>query len=87
MVTGFGLAVPPRSVNAHALTSNHITGTAVDMNITWTGTINIKNRLNQAVPITFMADVHSNRGFHAVGESYGVRKLVTDAPHWSQDGR
>ena len=87
MVTGFGLAVPPRSINAPALTSNHIVGTAIDMNIAWTGTITVKNRKNQDVALTFLADVNANKALHAVGESYGVRKLVTDAPHWSRDGR
>jgi hypothetical protein len=87
MVTGFGLAVPPASVNAPALTSNHIVGLAIDMEITWTGTITVKNKSNEDVRITFMRDVNANRALHAVGESYGVKKLVTDAPHWSHDGR
>src|SRR5262245_14874047 len=43
MVDGFGLAVPPASTNAPALTSNHIDGKAIDMKITWTGTIKVKN--------------------------------------------
>jgi hypothetical protein len=38
-VTGFGLAVPPKSDKTPSLTSNHITGRAIDMDITWTGTI------------------------------------------------
>jgi hypothetical protein len=87
MVTGFGLAVPPKSINAPALTSNHIVGTAIDMDIIWTGTIKVKNKQGQEVAIPFMRDVNANTLLHAVGESYGVRKLVTDAPHWSQNGR
>lgn len=87
MVDGFGLAVPPRSVNAPALTSNHITGQAVDMNITWTGTLNVKDKSGTTAAIPFMADVNANTALHAVGASYGVLKLVTDAPHWSFNGR
>ena len=87
MVDGFGLAVPPRSVNAPALTSNHITGQAIDMNITWTGTINITDKLGRITAIPFMADVNANRALHNVGASYGVLKLATDAPHWSVNGR
>lgn len=87
MVTGFGLAVPPRSVNPPATTSNHITGQAIDMDITWAGTIKVRDRQGNLVAITFMTDVNANTSLHAVGASYGVTKLATDAPHWSHDGR
>jgi len=40
--------------------------------------------LLQTIP--FMTDVNANTSLHAVGASYGVRKLATDAPHWSHDG-
>jgi len=86
MVAGFGLAVPPRSINPPALTSNHITGLAIDMDITWTGTINVKGKDAKDVAITFIPDVNANTRLHAVGASYGIRKLATDAPHWSHDG-
>jgi hypothetical protein len=86
MVTGFGLAVPPKSSNAPALTSNHIVGRAIDMDITWTGTINVKDKLGKSTPVTFMSNVNANTTLHALGASYGVRKLVTDAPHWSHNG-
>ena len=87
MVTGFGLAVPPKSINAPALTSNHITGHAIDMDITWTGTINVKDKLGKTTAIAFNGDVNGNKALHGVGASYGVKKLVTDAPHWSHHGR
>jgi hypothetical protein len=86
MVAGFGLAVPPKSINPPALTSNHITGLAIDMDITWTGTINVKGKDAKDVAITFIPDVNANTRLHAVGASYGIRKLATDAPHWSHDG-
>lgn len=87
MVAGFGLAVPPRSTNAPSLTSHHIAGKAIDMDITWTGKISVKNKQGKAVDVTFMANPNANAALHSVGESYGVKKLKTDAPHWSHDGR
>ena len=87
VVSGFGLAVPPRSTNAPALTSNHTAGQAIDMDITWSGTIQVKNKLGKNTPITFMSNVNANTALHALGASYGVLKLVTDAPHWSHNGR
>ena len=86
MVAGFGLAVPPKSINPPALTSNHITGLAIDMDITWTGTITVKDKQAKDVAIAFLSDVNTNTSLHAVGASFGVRKLATDAPHWSFDG-
>ena len=87
MINGFGLAVPPNSTNAPALNSNHIFGKAVDMTISWTGTIKVKDKDGTQESILFVNDVNSNTKLHAVGASYGVRKLATDAPHWSVDGR
>lgn len=87
MVTGFGLAMPPRSINPPSQTSNHISGTAIDMDVSWSGTIKVKDKQGKDVALAFMANPNANALLHAVGASYGVRKLVTDAPHWSQDGR
>jgi len=87
MVDGFGLAVPPKSTNAPALNSNHIAGKAIDMTITWKGTIKVKKKDNTEVSITYMANVNSNTNLHTVGASYGVKKLKTDAPHWSYNGK
>lgn len=86
MIDGFGLAVPPASTNAPALNSNHIAGNAIDMDITWQGTIKIKKKDGTQVSVAFMTDVNRNTELHAVGESYSVKKLTTDAPHWSVDG-
>jgi len=86
MIDGFGLAVPPANTNAPALNSNHILGRAIDMTITWAGTINIEKKDGTVEPVTFMSDVDKNTKLHTVGASYGVRKLSTDAPHWSDDG-
>lgn len=87
MVTGFGLAVPPRSINPPSLISNHISGKAIDMTIKWTGTIKVKKKGGTEVSLIFKSNVNNNTELHKVGESYGVKKLKTDAPHWSFNGR
>ena len=87
MVDGFGLAVPPKSTNAPALNSNHITGKAIDMTIKWTGTIKTKKKDNTEVSVTYMSNVNANTTLHTIGASYGVKKLKTDAPHWSYNGK
>jgi hypothetical protein len=86
MIDGFHLAVPPTSTNAPALNSNHIAGKAIDMAITWKDTIKIKKKDGTEESVTFMDDVNQNTKLHAVGESYGLKKLTSDAPHWSVDG-
>jgi hypothetical protein len=87
MVTGFGLAVPPRSTVPPSLTSNHITGKAIDMDITWVGTKKFKKKDGTEVEVTYMQNVNANTKLHQVGESYGVKKHKSDAPHWSHNGR
>ncbi len=86
MVDGFGLAVPPNSTVAPALTSNHIAGKAIDMDITWTGTLKVKNKDGTVAQVPYMSNANHNKKLHAVGATYGVKKLTTDAPHWSSDG-
>ena len=86
MVNGFGLAVPPKSTNPPSKSSNHTEGTAIDMTISWTGTIQVKKKDNTVVALPFNANVNANTALHDVSASYGVRKLATDAPHWSADG-
>jgi hypothetical protein len=86
MIDHFGLAVPPNSTNAPALDSVHISGKAVDMDITWSGTIKIKKKDGSEQSVTFMDNVNKNSKLHDVGATYGVKKLTTDAPHWSING-
>lgn len=86
MVDGFGLAVPPKSKVAPSLTSNHIAGKAIDMEVTWTGELKVEKKDGTVVTVPYTANPNHNPKLHAVGESYGVRKLKTDAPHWSHDG-
>lgn len=87
MVNGFGLATPPRSINPPSLTSNHINGKAVDMTIKWAGTIKVKKKNGIVVSVTYSQNVNTNITLQSVGDSYGVKKLKTDAPHWSYNGR
>ncbi len=86
MIDGFGLALPPNSTNPPALLTNHTPGKAIDMNITWIGTMRIKKKDGTEEAVLFMNYVNKNTKLHAVGASYGVKKLKTDAPHWSLDG-
>lgn len=87
MVLGFGLAVPPNSNVAPSLTSNHITGNAVDMSITWKGTIQVPLKNGKLVAITYTPNPNTNKKLHLVGASYGVKKHTRDKPHWSIDGK
>jgi hypothetical protein len=80
MVDYFWLAHRP------SLNSRHIDGRAIDMHITWTGKLKIVDGKGKTRTISAPRNGAENRALHAVGASYGVRKLVTDAPHWSSDG-
>lgn len=74
---------------APALASNHISGTAVDMAISWNGNLAIKRRDGSQVQIASLPRTGMNPDLKAVGASYGVIKFVggaSDMPHWSADG-
>ncbi|GAA4360046.1 hypothetical protein [Kangiella marina] len=87
MVRGFGLAVPPRSVFPPSLSSNHIQGKAIDMTINWKNNLKVKKKDGTVMTIAYMQNVNGNSMLHKLGESYGVKKLKSDAPHWSYNGR
>ena len=87
MIQGFGLAVPPKSTVAPALSSNHIAGKAIDMDITWKGTISVAKKDGKKVDVVYSSLVNGNKKLHEVGASYSVKKHFSDAPHWSVDGR
>jgi len=74
MVTGFGIVFPP------ALISRHTERAAVDISITGIIGRTIKDASGQDVLIHHMSDLFP------VGASYGARKLVSDPPHWSDNG-
>ena len=68
-----------------SLTSRHILGLAVDMTISWAGTIKVKNGAGKDVPLPPPANA-SNPALLAIGASHGVLKLASDPPHWSDNG-
>jgi hypothetical protein len=81
MVDLFDIAYEP------ALTSRHIQGRAIDMTISWAGTLRIKDKAGRAHSLGAPRTGDANPELHAVGASYGVIKLLSDPPHWSDDGR
>jgi len=86
MISGFDLAVPPHSMVAPSMVSNHIAGKAIDMDITWTGTVNVKKKDGTLVEVPYLSNPNTNVKLHQVGASYGVKKLTSDKPHWSHNG-
>lgn len=80
MVRAYGIAFPP------SLKSRHTQGLAIDMTLTWAGTIKIKDATGAVKAIGAPRSGQTNTALHRVGASYGVIKLVSDPPHWSSDG-
>jgi hypothetical protein len=86
MVVGYSISnlqVPP------ALNSNHIQGKALDMVVSWNGTLSIKDKTGAVQHITTAPRDGTNAHLINVGETYGVHHLVdvmADPPHWSFDG-
>lgn len=70
-----------------SLTSRHVKGKAVDMNIAWSGTISIKDANGNRIALGKPNNGEQNLTLHSIGASYGVFKLLSDPPHWSIDGR
>lgn len=80
MVDLFGLA------HDAALNSRHIQGLAIDMNLTWRGTVCIRDKTGEMIEIDGRIEAGKNLSLHNVGASFEVYKLVSDPPHWSADG-
>ncbi len=80
MVDAYDIAYEP------ALTSRHTEGNAIDMSVSWTGDLKIKDGGGKDVTIKTGNKDGSNTQLHTVGKSYGVVKLLSDPPHWSSDG-
>lgn len=80
MVAAYGIAFKP------SLTSHHTRGLAIDMTITWAGVLKIKDAAGNVRSIGAPRNGKQNQTLHAVGSTYGVIKLVSDPPHWSNDG-
>jgi hypothetical protein len=79
----FGLKFKP------ALTSNHIRGLAIDMNITWRERLVL--RRGDRVIATIEEGPRNgadNQQLHEAGaDGFSVFKLKSDPPHWSINGR
>ena len=69
-----------------ALVSRHTQRRAIDMTIAWQGTLHITDFDGAAHAIASSPHNGSNPELIAVGRSFGVIKLVSDPPHWSDDG-
>lgn len=82
MVNLFGMA------HIGALSSNHVRGKAIDMNISWKDTLVLRRPAPLLVRIESRPRTGQNRELHEIGATvFGVRKLVSDPPHWSYNGR
>lgn len=80
MVDCFGIAFQP------ALTSLHIEGRAIDMTIGWNGTLKIKDAAGKEQSLGAPRTGDANTDLHKVGASYKLIKLLSDPPHWSDNG-
>ncbi len=80
MVDLFGIAFQP------SLTSLHIEGRAIDMTIGWTGTVKVRDKSGSPRTVSTPRSGNTNKDLHAIGKTYGVIKLVSDPPHWSDNG-
>jgi hypothetical protein len=80
MVNAYGIVYRP------ALSSMHTARLAIDMTITWDGTLSIKNEQGKTVKITSGPKTGQNSKLVEVGKSFGVIKLLSDPPHWSSNG-
>lgn len=88
MIAGFRIGhlvnTPP------ALDTLHSHGEAIDMSISWSGTLRIRNRADAVIEIASVPRDGMNAGLRAVGASFGVLKYIRgsrDRPHWSSTGR
>jgi len=69
-----------------SLTSLHIFGKAIDMSIEWNGALAIKQKNGTRKRIRSLPRTGLNHDLWAVGATYGVLKLPSDAPHWLNTG-
>jgi len=87
MVAAFGMSGLRA---APALASLHIDGRAIDMTISWRGTVRIRDANGKEVVLDRLPRSGMNPQLIAVGATYGVIKFVggsSDKPHWSATGR
>lgn len=82
MVMAYHLVYSP------ALQSRHTQRKAIDMNISWAGTISVRAANGVIVQVNGVNTPRngSNPNIISVGRSFGVIKLLGDIPHFSCDG-
>ena len=80
MVSGYAIKYPA------VLVSRHTQRRAIDMTISWQGKLTVRDFDGQERVITMPPRSGSNQVLVDVGRSFGVIKLMTDPPHWSDDG-
>ncbi|HKX28720.1 MAG TPA: hypothetical protein VJ302_13560 [Blastocatellia bacterium] len=87
MVDGYGIG---HLKVAPALASRHTQRRAIDMKITWEGSLKIKRADGKTVAIASLPKNGANQELIQVGSTYQVFHLQPpekDVPHWSTDGR
>jgi hypothetical protein len=80
MVLAYGIAFQP------ALVSQHTARLAIDMTLSWNGTVVVEDAQGKKKTISSTPRNGSNSALVAVGKTYGVLKLLADPPHWSANG-
>jgi hypothetical protein len=71
-----------------SLSSNHIRGTAIDMNVSWKDVLEVSRPAPLLTRIESRPRNGQNGELHELGaDVFGVRKLKSDPPHWSHNGR
>lgn len=86
MVAVYALAYKP------SLTSRHIAKAgegahAFDLSIFWEGKVKVVNAAGETIEVDSLYGNENNTVLHRIGATYGVYKLVSDPPHWSDNGR
>lgn len=86
MYDAFGIA----GVVAKPGNSNHLTGNAIDMNISWSGDLKIKNAKGEDVTIATSPKSEKNSELQDIGAGYGCKngaKTIGEPWHWSPSGK
>jgi hypothetical protein len=69
-----------------SLKSRHIFGRAVDMTIAWQGRLSVRDFDGNVHYVLTEPRDGTNPEVAKIGATFGVIKLATDPPHWSDDG-
>jgi hypothetical protein len=80
MADGYELQVLP------SLNSRHTLGRAIDISVSWSSRLSIRDFDGTVHYIMTRPFDGTNPELVKVGASYGVFKLASDRPHWSDDG-